>query len=337
MEGKQMYKISVIIPVYNAEKTLPVTLKSVCSQSLTDTEIICIDDGSTDHSYQIIRKWQQQYQTIRCIRQHNQGAGTARNKGMAAAAGEYIAFMDADDTYSDSHVLEKLYQAAMAHNAVICGGSVVYNDQKRMSDNHYIFRERGWQNFANSSNDFMFGRYIFKREFLMMHHIDFPDLRIYEDPVFLVRAMTAAQKFYAIPDVVYGYHGPHQVQNMTSEKVKDYLKGLRMELILSSKYQLAALHKRIFKRLETEACFYAEPLLYTDQEILLLLLKAEMAIDHSLISLEEDYLLPPMKTLWRAAGRYMLLYRSWPVRLGSGIFRKMHLGRQHHECQKKYL
>lgn len=332
-----MDKISVIIPVYNAEKTLPVTLKSVCSQSLTDIEIICIDDGSTDHSYQIIRKWQQQYKIIHCIRQNNQGAGAARNKGMAAAAGEYIAFMDADDTYPDNHALERLYQVANDHKAMICGGSVCYEVQNPSPDSRYTFREQGWQSFADDSNDFMFGRYIFRRDFLMMHHIDFPDLRVYEDPVFLVQAMTAAKKFYAIPDFVYGYHGSHQIQNMTPEKVKDYLKGLRMELILSSKYQLAALHKRIFKRLETEACFYAEPLLYTDPEILLLLLKAQMAIDHSLISLEEDYLLPPMKTLWRAAGRYMLLYRSWPVRLGSGIFRKIHSGRQHHECQKKYL
>ena len=337
MEGKQMYKISVIIPIYNAEKTLEITLKSVCSQSLPDVEIICIDDGSTDQSYQMIRKWQQQYPVIHCIRQHNQGAGAARNRGMAAAAGEYVAFMDADDTYPDSHVLEKLYQAAIDYDTVICGGSVMYNQHKRTPDSHHIFCEQGWQDFADDPYDFMFGRYIFRRDFLITHHIDFPNLRIYEDPVFLVRAMTAAKKFYTIPDFVYCYHGSHQVQNMTPEKVKDYLRGLRMELILSSEYQMAALHRHIFKRLETEACFYAEPLLYTDPEILLLLLKAGMAIDHLLISLDKDYLLPPIKALWRAAGRYMRLYRLWPVQLASGIFRKIQAGRVHHEHQKKYL
>ena len=64
VEGMHMYKISVIIPVYNAEKTLPYTLKSTVAQSLSDIEIICVDDGSTDQSFKIIKNWQ----TIRTIR-----------------------------------------------------------------------------------------------------------------------------------------------------------------------------------------------------------------------------------------------------------------------------
>jgi len=125
---------------------------------------------------------------------------------------------------------------------------------------------------------------------------------------------------------------------MTPEKIKDYLSGLRMELIVSSRYQLADLHRRIFTRLETEAGFYAEPFLYTDDsEILLLLLKAGMAIDYSLISLDRDYLLPQIRTLCRTAGRYMRVCQSWPVQLISGVFRKIQAGRHPHERQKKFL
>ena len=98
-----MYKISVIIPVYNAEKTLPDTLKSTAAQSLSDIEIICVDDGSTDQSFKIIKNWQAAHSNIRCVRQQNGGAGSARNRGMNMAAGEYIAFMDADDSYPVSY------------------------------------------------------------------------------------------------------------------------------------------------------------------------------------------------------------------------------------------
>lgn len=79
-------KYPVIIPVYNAEKTLPDTLKSTAAQSLSDIEIICVDDGSTDQSFKIIKNWQAVHSNIRCVRQQNGGAGSARNRGMDMAA-----------------------------------------------------------------------------------------------------------------------------------------------------------------------------------------------------------------------------------------------------------
>ena len=135
-----MYKISVIIPVYNAEKTLPDTLKSTAAQSLSDIEIICVDDGSTDQSFKIIKNWQAVHSNIRCVRQQNGGAGSARNRGMDMAAGEYIAFMDADDSYPNEHALETLYQAAESQGAFICGGSAVY-DHLQPEDMKCVFSQ----------------------------------------------------------------------------------------------------------------------------------------------------------------------------------------------------
>ena len=100
-----MYKISVIIPVYNAKKTLPDTLKSTAAQSLSDIEIICVDDGSTDQSFKIIKNWQTVHSNIRCVRQQNGGTGSVRNRGMDMAAGEYITFMDAAYSYPNEHAL----------------------------------------------------------------------------------------------------------------------------------------------------------------------------------------------------------------------------------------
>ena len=153
-----MYKISVIIPVYNAEKTLPDTLKNTAAQSLSDIEIICVDDGSTDQSFKIIKNWQAVHSNIRCVRQQNGGAGSARNRGMDMAAGEYIAFMDADDSYPNEHALETLYQAAESQGAFICGGSAVY-DHPQPEDMKCVFSQEKLIKFSDYQYDTLFGRF----------------------------------------------------------------------------------------------------------------------------------------------------------------------------------
>ena len=108
-EGRTMCKISVIVPVYNAEGTLETALSSVFMQTLTDIEILCINDGSTDHSADVLTSAQRRDGRVRCLTQENAGAGMARNKGIAEAKGEYIAFLDADDLYPGPYALETLF------------------------------------------------------------------------------------------------------------------------------------------------------------------------------------------------------------------------------------
>lgn len=110
-----MVKISVIIPCYNAEKYLDQCITSVMNQTLRDIEIICVDDGSTDRSVEMLREYAQRDARIQVICQKNQFAGVARNRGMEAAQGEYFAFLDADDYY-DIDGLEKAYAIAKEHD-----------------------------------------------------------------------------------------------------------------------------------------------------------------------------------------------------------------------------
>ena len=90
-------KVSVIIPVYNVEKYLARCLDSVLGQSFHDIEVLCIDDGSTDSSPEILRRYADRDARIRIITQENQGVSAARNAGLDAAKGEWIAFVDSDD------------------------------------------------------------------------------------------------------------------------------------------------------------------------------------------------------------------------------------------------
>ena len=88
-----MIKVSVIIPVYNAEKYLEECLDSLLRQTFTDMEIICVDDGSTDSSAEILKRFQEKDRRIRVLFQENQYAGIARNNGMKIAQGEYLLFL----------------------------------------------------------------------------------------------------------------------------------------------------------------------------------------------------------------------------------------------------
>ena len=101
-----MMKISVVIPVYNGGKYIEQAIKSVLRQPYKDIEIICVDDGSTDKSAEIVSEMAKKYENIRLIKKKNGGEGSARNTGLDAATGEYVAFLDVDDVWIDNSVTE---------------------------------------------------------------------------------------------------------------------------------------------------------------------------------------------------------------------------------------
>ena len=109
--------ISVIIPVYNAEKYLSDCIHSVLEQTYPNFEVICIDDGSTDHSVQILKRFNSS--KIKIFTQANQGVSVARNFGLDQARGDLITFVDSDDVI-DPHFLEKLVSIYdSSHSSVI--------------------------------------------------------------------------------------------------------------------------------------------------------------------------------------------------------------------------
>ena len=118
-------KISVIIPVYNAEKYLDRCMKSIYDQTFTDYEIILVNDGSTDNSDEICRRYRDQDDRVTYIKKENEGAGSARNRGIEVAKGEYLAFPDVDDWF-EPEMYTELYELAKSgdYDVVISGVNI---------------------------------------------------------------------------------------------------------------------------------------------------------------------------------------------------------------------
>lgn len=115
-------KISVIVPVYNVEQYIARCVESILNQSYTDLELILVDDGSVDSSGEICRKYALKDPRVVVISQENQGVSAARNRGLEAAGGEWIGFVDADD-FLDADFYETLYSGASLNKAeIICCG-----------------------------------------------------------------------------------------------------------------------------------------------------------------------------------------------------------------------
>ena len=113
----KMIKVSVILPIYNVAPYLDETFGSIAQQTLKEIEIIAVNDGSTDHSEEIIKKWQQQDSRIISLSQKNQGQSAARNFALRHAKGQYIYMMDSDDKLTDPEALQTCYDYAERNKA----------------------------------------------------------------------------------------------------------------------------------------------------------------------------------------------------------------------------
>jgi len=200
--------ISVIIPVYNVQAYLPECLDSVISQDYRDLEIILIDDGSRDDSGRICDEYAAKDSRIKVIHQLNGGAGAAKNAGLRAATGEYLAFLDSDDTlepgaYRHMMSLMKEYDA----DVVQCLLQLVY--QNRMEVKHITEGRRSfsvveyltrfpWDWTCALMTDKLFKRSLFDGIF-------FEEGNIIDDEYFTYQGIMNAKKILRDDHIVYNY------------------------------------------------------------------------------------------------------------------------------------
>ena len=249
-------KISVIIPIFNMDAYLPCCLDSVIAQTLTDIEIICINDGSTDYSQQILNECAWKDSRIKVLSHTNHGVAYSRNRGIDSAKGEFLYFLDPDDYLPDEKVLFDLYTAAKQNQVLICGGSfrevngghVIENWDGNLSK--YTFEKDGLIEYKNYQFDYGWVRFIYDRKFLIYNDIKIPPYKFFEDPVFFVKAMHYAQKFYALKRCTYSYRTGHKSLTLSYEKVLDLIRGLSDNIAFAKKYGYTDLQDLEMARIE---------------------------------------------------------------------------------------
>ena len=217
-------KVSVVVPIYNAYDYLRPALDSVLDQTLAELEIICVDDGSTDHSLEILKEYQGRDDRIGIVTETNAGPARARNNGMQRARGEYVAFLDADD-FLEPTFLEKLYVLAKKDNLDIAISRYdIYNTRRAKfepaspADNSNIFTP-GVVTSKSEHPDFILSSTVsspwnklFRRTFLEEKKLVFlTDVKMYEDVYFVVTAMSLAQRVGKVFEVLM-HHRIHSEQ-----------------------------------------------------------------------------------------------------------------------------
>lgn len=213
-------KISFILPIYNVDLYLANAIESILKQEISK-EIILVDDGSTDESLNIALMYAKQYSFIYVIHSKNKGVSTARNTGLRLAKGEYIVFIDPDDTLADGLDLKLVYQVLIDNHCPIGKGlfDITFQDKrnflfspinKEVMDNNIVITPKS-TNFALHSlpsNWFIhIGSYIIKRELLEQYNIQFKEfLQITEDIIFSLDLLSIDETIIEFPFLFYNYH-----------------------------------------------------------------------------------------------------------------------------------
>ena len=225
-----MAKISVIVPVYNVEKYLTECIESICSQSLEDLEIICVNDGSTDNSLDILNDFAKQDKRIIVINKANSGYGHTINMGLNAATGEYIGIIESDD-FADKNMFEDLYKLAKDNDADIAKGDWFnyWSKNKFARKNNRISSAKAFQ-LTNSKKDKSLLRInpsvwsaVYKREFLNKYNIRFLETpgASYQDLAFSFKVFAMAERVI-LTDKAYLYYRQDNMNSSVKSKTKVY-------------------------------------------------------------------------------------------------------------------
>ncbi len=205
-----MPEITVVVPVYNTEKYLNECLDTILGQTFTDFELICVDDGSTDNSREILNDYEKHDSRVKIISQNKLNGGAARNNGLRHASGEYIIFLDSDDFF-DIDMLEILHEKLFKFQADICVCNArIYGEAtgRFTSPRHFLDDKKvpKFEPFSYKSNqDYIFNftspapwNMLFKRQFLQQHQLQFQEIERSNDLSFFGKSIIKAESIVTV-------------------------------------------------------------------------------------------------------------------------------------------
>ena len=205
-------KLSIIVPVYNVQDYLEECLDSLINQTYKDLAIICVNDGSTDKSSDILKQYAKKDKRIKIINKKNGGLSSARNVGLKECKTEYVMFCDSDDSYNKK-MCEKMLGVIEKDQSdiAICGTNIIYDAHKEMKksdDKYYSLKYHGRQRITDEvilNTDVATCNKLFKMKLIEEHKISFPEGLNNEDFYFYNAYMSVATIASYVDDKLYNY------------------------------------------------------------------------------------------------------------------------------------
>lgn len=247
-----MPKISVILPVYNVAPFLRECLDSVLGQTFQDTEIICVNDGSTDGSLQILKEYAAKEPRLILWDQPNRGAAAARNAGLRLARGTYVAVLDSDDVY-EPQMLQEMYSVAVKNDGdmVVVRCDLFYDDLSQRTPARWSIKTDKFpakECFSSSEikSDIFYSVIgwswdkLLKIEFIQRNDLQFQNLPVFNDLHFVFSALVLAERI-SIIDHVLVHHRQHR-SSISQTQIKEWksiftaLRALRRTLVMHHLY-----------------------------------------------------------------------------------------------------
>lgn len=193
-------KFSCIVPMYNIQDYIEKCVTSILEQTYKNFEVIVVDDGSTDNSYEIVKKYESD--KLKIVQKQNGGLSSARNEGMKYITGDYVWFIDGDD-YIENNALELLYNKILEKEYdVICFSHICdYGDKKiKIYDKYSWEKTNELTLLCNSA-----WSKIYKKDFYTKHNFKFLEGKIYEDLALIPFIMVKAENIGGIEEHIYNY------------------------------------------------------------------------------------------------------------------------------------
>lgn len=222
--------LSIIIPIYNVENYLAECLDSVFAQKVKNMEVVCINDGATDNSLLIAENYAQRHSNIRIISQSNQGLSAARNTGIRHATGDYVFFLDSDDTLNDASALNEMYILAQKQEADIVVFNALINGETPYltpfpTQTEAINGTKLMQLFYNCSHTLMIPiwGHLYRRQFLLDNNLWFKEGIYHEDILFTPIAQYLASRAVCHDTCVINYRWQRPGAITSKETIKHYI------------------------------------------------------------------------------------------------------------------
>lgn len=244
--------LSIIIPCYNVEKYIEECLESVCNDRDADLEVICVNDGSTDGTLDILEQWKQKDARVIVINQENKGVSVARNQGLHIAKGEFIYFLDSDDKVSNVTTLKKCCEKMQEDQLDILIGAgksffeteefykkYSYYEKSYRIEHEYPSIMKGTELMAelqrNGEWAVQQSTRIYRRKFLQDNHICYTEGQLHEDNYVAFMCMYLTDRTTAVKEVLFERRireNSIMTQKVTHRNVESYLVNFIQDLYL---------------------------------------------------------------------------------------------------------